>query len=399
MNKEKITYVHHIEISHMSPNITGGETSLLGIVRYLNKYENISQIIHTSESGKEVYLKILGKDAEKIQFVVIGSAKLEKIHEYVAYYLRVLQVFFKVKKFSDTQDNIILSHEEFLPTLIYSLLLLRKNKNSKWFGIFHMKSPSIWRGFEGEYTGKFKFPSLRIIRYRFEQRLFFLLSRNKIDTLITVNTSYEDFLKKIYKKVYVFKIFGGQDIPEENKKIEKKYDLCFMGRFHEQKGLFEVIDIMKRLKEKKPDISLALLGGGVERVEKRFFNLIKENNLDDNIKYFGYVTGDKKFDILRSCKIFLFPSYYESYPQTVLEAMKCALPVVAYDIPPHKVFKSGMVHIPILNNEELSQTVLKLLSDNAYYSEIVKDALEFSSVYSWDRTGEEVYKVFFNKKV
>lgn len=388
--------VHHVEISHTSENISGGETSLLGIVRHLNKYENISQIIHTSDSGKEVYLKILGKDAEKIEFVVIGSKKLEKIHEYVAYYLRVLQVFFKVKKFSDTQDNIILSHEEFLPTLIFSLLLLKKNKNSKWFAIFHMRSPSIWRGFEGEYTGKFKFPSLRIIRYRFEQWLFFLLSRNKIDTLITVNPSYEDFLKKIYKKVYVFKIFGGQDIPEGNKKIEKEYDLCFMGRFHEQKGLFEVIDIMKRLKEKKPDISLALLGGGVERVEKRFFNLIKENNLDDNIKYFGYVTGDKKFDILRSCKIFLFPSYYESFGQVALEALRCGLPVVAYDLPPFVVFTGGMVKVPVLDNKKMAEEIVKILDNKTYYEKLRKEGFEFCSNYSWDKTGEEVYKLLFN---
>jgi len=380
----------------MSPNITGGETSLLGIVRHLNKYENISQIIYTSESGKEVYLKILGKDAEKIQFVVIGSKKLEKIHEYVAYYLRVFQVLFKVRKFPETENNIILSHEEFLPTLIYSLLLLRKNNNSRWFGIFHMRSPSIWKGFEGEYTNRFRFPSLRILRYRFEQWLFFLLSRNKIDTLITVNPSYEEFLKKIYKKVYVFKIFGGQDIPEENKKVEKKYDLCFMGRFHEQKGIFEVIDIMKRLREKKPNISLALLGGGVERVEKRFFKLVKENNLDENIKYFGYVTGDKKFDILKSCKVFLFPSYYESFGQVALEALGCGLPVVAYDLPPFVVFRGGMVKVPVLDNKKMAEEIIKILDDKAYYEKLRKEGFEFCSNYSWDKTGEEVYKVLFN---
>jgi len=377
----------------MSPNITGGETSLLGIVKHLNKYDKISQIIYTSESGKEVYQKILGKDGARVKFVVIGGKNIEKIHEYVAYYLRIFQIFFRVTKFSDNEDNIILSHEEFLPTLIYSLLLLRKNKNSRWFGIFHMRSPSIWRGFEGEYTGKFRFPNLRIIRYRFEQWLFFLLSRNKIDTLITVNPSYEDFLKKIYKKVYVFKIFGGQDIPESSKKIKKKYDLCFMGRFHEQKGLFELVDILKKVKKQRPGISLALLGGGVERIEKRFFKMIKENDLEENIKYFGYVSGNEKFDILRSCRVFLFPSYYESYPQTVLEAMTCGLPVLGYDIPPHRVFKKGMVRIPVLNNVEMTSEILELLNNQNHYITNKKDALEFSSVYSWDKTGEEVYKL------
>lgn len=391
---KKIT-IHHIELSHTSSNLSGGESSLIGIVKHLTKYEEISQVIYTSESGKVVYLERLGNKGKKVQFVVIGKKKFEKINQYIAYYLRVFQVFFNVNKFSNDVDNIILSHEEFLPTLLYCLLLKRKNNNSRWLAIFHMKSPSIWRGFEGEYTGRFRFPSLRILRYRFEQWLFFNLSRKKVETLITVNPSYEEFLKKIYKKVYVLKIFGGENIFTSAKDIEKEFDLCFMGRFHEQKGLFELFDILKRLKLKKPDISLALLGGGVGRVEKSFFSMIEEGGLKNNIKYFGYVTGDKKFDILKKSKIFIFPSYYESFGQAALEAMGCGLPVVAYDLPPFEVFSKGMVKVPILDNKKMTEEILMILSDKKYYEDLKKDAVDFSSNYSWDKTGEEVYKVMF----
>jgi len=196
--------------------------------------------------------------------------------------------------------------------------------------------------------------------------------------------------------VYVLKIFGGENIFPSTEDIKKEFDLCFMGRFHEQKGLFEVIDIMKRLREKKPNISLALLGGGVERVEKRFFKLVKENNLDENIKYFGYVTGDKKFDILKSCKVFLFPSYYESFGQVALEALGCGLPVVAYDLPPFVVFRGGMVKVPVLDNKKMAEEIIKILDDKAYYEKLRKEGFEFCSNYSWDKTGEEVYKVLFN---
>jgi len=393
MNK---TIIHHIELSHTSQNLSGGESSLIGVVKHLASYNEISQVIYTSESGKEVYLKRLGYEGKKVQFVVIGKKKIEKINEYLAYYARIFQIFFSVKKFSNDVNNVILSHEEFLPTLLYCLLLKRKNKNSRWFAIFHMRSPGIWRGFEGEYTNRFRFPSLRILRYRFEQWLFFNLSRKKVETLITVNPSYEEFLKKIYKDVYVLKIFGGENIFPPAKDIKKEFDLCFMGRFHEQKGLFELVDILKRLKEKKPDISLALLGGGVERIEKRFFKLVKENNLDESIKYFGYVTGDKKFDILRSCKVFLFPSYYESFGQVALEALGCGLPVVAYDLPPFVVFTGGVVKVPVLDNKKMAEEIIKILDDKAYYEKLRKESFEFCSNYSWDKTGKEVYKVLFN---
>jgi len=392
--------IHHIELSHTSPHISGGEKALVEIVRYLNKNTNTSQVIYTSESGKEVYCKHLGTISTKIKFIVIGSKKIEKINEYLAYYLRVFQVLNKTIKFPNNKKNIIFSHEEFLPTLLYSWILKKRNMNARWIAFFHMKCPSIWRGFEGEYTGKFKRPSIRIIRYKLEQWLFFKLTKKNISKVITVDSCYLGFLNNIYKDAYSLKIFGGESVyaiknysgvksaGESN--FKNKFDLCFMARFHEQKGVFELIDILKRLKKHKPDISLALIGGGVRRVESKFFKLIKDKKLEKNIKYFGYVTGNKKFSILKSSKIFLFPSYYESFGQVVLEAMKCGLPVVSYNLPPFNVFKRGIIKVPVLDNEKMTDEIIKLLSDNNYYEKIKKEALDFSSDFSWDKTGEEI---------
>lgn len=389
----RATIVHHIELSHTSPNISGGETSLIGIVRHLNQHSDIFQIIYTSESGRELYRKHLGEDGKNIDFVIIGSQKIEDINPYLAYYLRIFQLLVKLRKFPTEKDNIILSHEGFLPTLIYSLLLKKLNKHSRWLAIFHMRSPSIWKGFEGEYTGRYRLPSLAIIRYKFEEWLFFKFSSKELETLISVNPSYEDFLRRIYKNVYVLKVFGGENIPATEDVSVKKFDLVFMARFHEQKGLFELVDILTRIKGKKPDISLALLGGGAAPAEAKFFKMIKECKLAGNIKYFGFITGAEKFDILRTAKIFMFPSFYESYPQAVLEAMKCGLPVVAYDLPPFWVFKQGMIKVPILDNQAMMAEILKLLDDADYYEKVKQEALEFSGNFSWDKTGEEIYQL------
>lgn len=392
--------IHHIELSHTSPHISGGEKALVEIVRYLNKFDNISQIIYTSESGKEVYCNHLGIIAKEIKFIVIGSKNIEKINEYLAYYLRIFQILGRLVKFSNDKTNIIFSHEEFLPTLLYCWLLKKTNTDARWLAFFHMKCPRIWRGFEGEYTGKFKIPSIRMIRYKLEQWLFLKLTKRNVDKVITVNSCYLDFLNRIYSDAYSLKIFGGESVyaiknysgVEITGDIEPKnnFDLCFMARFHEQKGVFELIDILKRLKKHKPSISLALIGGGVKRVESKFFKLVKENKLEKNIKYFGYVTGNEKFDILRSSKIFLFPSYYESFGQVILEAMKCSLPVVAYDLPPFQVFKNGIIKVPVLDNQKMVKEILKLLDNSLYYDKIKNEAIEFSSNFSWEKTGEEV---------
>ena len=49
-----------------------------------------------------------------------------------------------------------------------------------------------------------------------------------------------------------------------------KYDLSFMGLFDEQKGVLEVIDILKRLKRVKPNVSLVMMGGGERESRMNF---------------------------------------------------------------------------------------------------------------------------------
>lgn len=404
------TVIHHIELSHTSPHISGGEKALIEIVRYLANNPKFTQVIYTSESGMLVYKKLLGSSAGSIEFIVIGKLGVEKIHEYIAFYLRVFQCLFFLKKFDLSVRNIIFSHEEFLPSAVYSYLLKKRNPDAKWLAFFHMKAPSVWRGFEGEYTNKVQLPSLRILRYKFEQWVFFLLTKRNVNKVITVNSCYQEFLSTIYKNPYSLKVFGGESVHvidrysgieiDESKVSNhaKKYDLSFMARFHEQKGVFEVIDIIKRLKVLKPDISIVMLGGGVKRIEDEFFRRVKAENLSNNIIYLGYITGDEKYAILAESKIFLFPSYYESFGQSALEAMKCDLPVIAYDLPPFEVFKKGMVKVPILDNKKMSDEIHKLLTDRKYYSRIQKDAMDFSSEFSWEKTGEEILNLITTLK-
>jgi len=386
------TIIHHIELSHTSPNISGGETAMLEIIRYLNRSSDFFQYVYTSESGMQVYRKLLGRDAERIIFIVIGKKWVERISEYMAYYLRIIEQLFYLRKFSNNSKNVILSHEGFLPTSIHSFLLKKINKQAKWLAFFHMKSPSIWKGFEGEYMGKYQFPSLRMIRYKLEEWFFLKLARKNVAKLITVNPCYADFINKACGSCYVFKFFGGDCAcgARMNRNASHKYDLSFMGRFHEQKGVSEIVDILKKLKVSKPDISLVLIGGGVKRIEDKFFELVKKEDLEENITYLGYVTGDERYSILAQSKVFLFPSHYESFGLVALEAMQCGLPVVAYDLPPFQVFEKGMLKIPISNNQKMTREILKLLEDAEYYAKIKTEAIDFSANFSWEKTGEEI---------
>jgi len=71
-----------------------------------------------------------------------------------------------------------------------------------------------------------------------------------------------------------------------------------------------------------------------------------------------------EFQVLKSSKIFILPSYNESWALVVCEAMACGLPVVAYDLPVfEEVYKKGMILIPIGDIDKFAGAILKLLYD------------------------------------
>ena len=391
--------IHHIELSHTSPHLSGGEKALIELVRSLRQYPHVRQIITTSESGERLYRKLLGADIEGVSFVVVGGVWIERISEYLAYYVRVVQQFFFLRQLSGESDHVLFAHEEFMPSAFHAFFLKILNPHVPWIVFFHMRAPGIMRGFMGEYTGKFR-PTFRALRYKVEQWIFFALSRGRVESVVTVNSYYEDYLRGIYPRANIIALdhYAGARI-EQTERVEPVHDLVFMGRFHEQKGVYEIVDILRRLREKKPNISIIMIGGGVARVERKFKKLLREHGLERHVHFAGYIVDSAKYQIMERARVFLFPSYYESFGQVALEAMACGLPVVAYDLPPFGVFERGMIRVPVLGNETMTEAILQLLTDREHYDACVRDAREFSSGFSWERTSQEIVEKVLAKYI
>ena len=56
---------------------------------------------------------------------------------------------------------------------------------------------------------------------------------------------------------------------------------------------------------------------------------VKDNNLEGKVSFPGFVSGETKSKVLTDSDIYIFPSYTEGMPNSVLEAMAFGLPVVA----------------------------------------------------------------------
>ena len=100
-----------------------------------------------------------------------------------------------------------------------------------------------------------------------------------------------------------------------------------VGRFSEQKNHRFLLDIFAEIRKEHADSVLLLVGAGPLEEEMR--KKARMLGLSDSIIFAG-IRSDIP-DILSAMDVFVFPSFYEGMPNTVLEAQSTALPCVIAD--------------------------------------------------------------------
>jgi glycosyltransferase involved in cell wall biosynthesis len=107
---------------------------------------------------------------------------------------------------------------------------------------------------------------------------------------------------------------------------KNKKNILAVGGLRKQKGYDKILNIMKYLDE---SYHLTIIGEGAERsfLEK----LIKEFKIESKITLLG--TKINPYVFMRDCDILVVSSYYEGFPNVIIEANVCGKFVVANNCP------------------------------------------------------------------
>jgi len=170
--------------------------------------------------------------------------------------------------------------------------------------------------------------------------------------------------------------------------------VLFSGRLIVEKGLLDLVECAKYVCEAHPSVSFVLAGSGP--LEDSLRKLIQRKGLQRNFLLLGEVNRNDLLKYYQNSTIFVLPSYYESFPNTVLEAMACAIPVVATkvcDMP--RIVKDGEngFLVPPRDPLALSQAILKLLKDETLRRRMGKACRKkVEALYSLDALAEEILR-------
>jgi len=108
--------------------------------------------------------------------------------------------------------------------------------------------------------------------------------------------------------------------------------ILFLSNLFPDKGMFDLLQIMKILQDKRMDARLHIVGEFMRNgYRKRFIKMIDKYGLNESVFLMGSKFGDEKWKVYQDSDIFLFPTRFkqESLPLVILEAMQFGLPVIA----------------------------------------------------------------------
>lgn len=167
-----------------------------------------------------------------------------------------------------------------------------------------------------------------------------------------------------------FNEFDISKYDEYRKEIRQRHDLDdnefvfgYIGRIHRDKGLNELIEAFKEIKNAK----LLLVGDLDENYPPRQENLeFIENN--DSVIVTGRVVHTDVPKYLPAMDVLVHPTYREGFGHIMQEAMTMAVPVLTTDVPgPSEVVEdniSGKL-VPVMNSKALAEEMLALMQDKS----------------------------------
>lgn len=216
-------------------------------------------------------------------------------------------------------------------------------------------------------------------------KIFYRFGITKFNKIIVQSIDMKNMLLEMNSAVEekIFLINNPIDIEfieNEIKNIEKKknikLNLISIGRLSHQKGYDLLIETLSKIKNK--NFILKILGTGPG--EKKLKDLIKEKNLENNVMFLGFKKNPYKY--LAQADFFISSSRFEGFPNTVLEACACGVPVIANNYP------GGIneIIIPNLNGEIIDikdEKAFQKALDKKYDSEKIKENIK-------NRFGKEI---------
>lgn len=180
------------------------------------------------------------------------------------------------------------------------------------------------------------------------------------------------------------------------------FNIISVGRIDEGKNHKLIINAIKLI----PNLNIRVYIFGEGKLRKELDTLIKQNNLTSRVFLCDF--QENIFEYLKSSDLFLFSSNHEGFPNVLLEAMACGLPIVTTNCPsgPNELLESEFdysyekmiqtkygILVPRHSETIMAQALETMVFNREYYL----NCKQFVKIRSLDFDKEVILKQFYDE--
>lgn len=233
--------------------------------------------------------------------------------------------------------------------------------------------------------GKYIYSLMRFLSNKLHKKMKI---NEKIDTFICTNNYMAEMMLRYgydRNKIEVVPTFfkeNDETINWDKTNIidEKLINFLFIGNVDESKGIYDLLEAIALLKEKKVNFHLYIVGGLQLEENQKVKQMIVANDIEQYITFIPFMKNGKVFEYYLKCNITILPArWVENLPNTLIESIYFNRPVIVPNFGSFKytVDNSVSFKYDALSSYSLYQSMLELCENPKQIDEKSKNCSAF----------------------
>jgi glycosyltransferase involved in cell wall biosynthesis len=169
-----------------------------------------------------------------------------------------------------------------------------------------------------------------------------------------------------------------------------------VGQISPRKNLQTVLRAFNKLKDKLPNLQLITVGGNgwdYDKVKEQ----VKVLGLENRVHFLGYVSDDLLRFLYRKAVVFVYPSLFEGFGLTVLEAMASSCPVITSNtssLP--EISGDAAILINPEDVDELSANIALVSTNKKIREQMITKGLQRVKTFTWEKAAALTFDIYKN---
>lgn len=189
--------------------------------------------------------------------------------------------------------------------------------------------------------------------------------------------------------------------PEDRKKIKEKFNIkkdfiLFIGTIQPRKNIAGLISAFDKLRGNKIFENYQLVIAGKKGWNyKSVFEKVRNKALTKKVLFTSYVSREDKIRLLNAASVFCFPSFYEGFGLSILEAMQQGTPVITSNITStREIGNEAVLLVNPYKSSSIAQALKKVLGDENLRKSLIQKGYSHVKNFSWEKCAKETLDIY-----